>query len=335
MVTCPETLRRIRDAASAGERGGRLRGDVQDAMSAHVIDLVRAVRSGRPVRARMENDALAAVASADLAAGAVLWRPVTNLVRAATMGGPAASRILDELGQGTFVASSFDPAKATATREGEGWRLNLRPALCTGVRYSSTLLVQADAEDSGKTVFAVDMDRAEVIGRPEFLGVKAADNAVITLDDVFVDERDVVGQVGRGADVVDAPYEHGMTLGALALGAARALRDVAIDTTGSASTDTVTAVVVSTAAIHALVETAAARAPSAGLWSRIAKLRGVEMALAACHEVRAASGASAYSESHPLNRIERDLRSLPFMAPSDANARARIADAHAQGHSFH
>ncbi|TMC77245.1 MAG: acyl-CoA dehydrogenase [Chloroflexi bacterium] len=154
-------------------------------------------------------------------------------------------RLIDGSGLGAFAlsepSSGSDAAslRATAIRDGDGWRLNGRKQFITNARYAPLAIVFARIGETdparahaGITAFAVPLDApGVVIGTAERkLGLLASDTSALVLDGVRVDRDAVVGEVGKGFALALAALDGGRVgIAAQSVGIARAAIAIARD----------------------------------------------------------------------------------------------------------
>ena len=154
-------------------------------------------------------------------------------------------RLIDGSGLGAFAlsepSSGSDAAslRATAIRDGDGWRLNGRKQFITNARYAPLAIVFARIGEAdparahaGITAFAVPLDvPGVVIGTAERkLGLLASDTSALVLDGVRVDRDAVVGEVGKGFALALAALDGGRVgIAAQSVGIARAAIAIARD----------------------------------------------------------------------------------------------------------
>jgi len=167
-------------------------------------------------------------------------------------------RLIDGSGLGAFAltepSSGSDAAslRATAIRDGDGWRLNGRKQFITNARYAPLAIVFARVAEelggprgaeppgsakppsthTGITAFAVPLDApGVVIGTAERkLGLLASDTSALVLDGVRVDRDAVVGEVGKGFALALAALDGGRVgIAAQSVGIARAAIAIARD----------------------------------------------------------------------------------------------------------
>src|ERR1700687_4979356 len=152
--------------------------------------------------------------------------------------------LMDGNGLGAFAltepSSGSDAAslKATAVKDGAGWRLNGRKQFITSARYAPLFIVlarvghpQTTRPHAGITAFLVPNDAHGLsVGRAEpKMGLKASDTSAIVLEDARVDGHAVLGEVGNGFTIALAGLDGGrIGIAAQSVGIARAALERAI-----------------------------------------------------------------------------------------------------------
>ena len=152
--------------------------------------------------------------------------------------------LMDGSGLGAFAltepSSGSDAAslRATARRDGDGWRLTGRKQFITSARYAPLFIVMArvgEAEPgrahAGITAFIVGKDTPGLtIGAAESkTGLLASDTSAIVLEDARVPNDCVLGEIGRGFSIALAGLDGGRVgIAAQSVGIARAALDRAV-----------------------------------------------------------------------------------------------------------
>ncbi len=147
-------------------------------------------------------------------------------------------KLIDGSGLAAFAltepSSGSDAAslRATAHREGDGWRLDGQKQFITNARYAPLAIVFARVGEpesarphAGITAFAVPLDAPGVVIGPaeRKLGLKASDTSALVLDGVPVDRDAVIGEVGKGFALALAALDGGrIGIAAQSVGIARA-----------------------------------------------------------------------------------------------------------------
>lgn len=285
-----------------------------------IAALRRELPDGREV-----NDRMRAVSREDIDAGCLVWRQATNAYRLA--GRAQLRHVLESMAEGYLVATCFHPEKTTATRCLEGWQLAGRGLLVTGVNRCSHILVEARVDGQGATMFAASRDLLSEIDRPAFLGLKGSDNAIVSLAGSVKDSARV-GAVGDAKSIVEFPYELGLTMGAIAVEAGRAVMRLLEPKTEVMGDESVASIGVADALVEAascFVDLVPSKAPTAALWSRAAKVAATRTAAEAADVARGVLGPATFSADHPLVALENAIRGLGYQAPTDAKAAVEIA----------
>jgi len=154
-------------------------------------------------------------------------------------------KLIDGSGLAAFAltepSSGSDAAslRATAIREGDGWRLDGRKQFITNARYAPLAIVFARVGDpdparphAGITAFAVPLDAPGVLIGPaeRKLGLKASDTSALVLDGVRVEGDALIGDVGKGFALALAALDGGrIGIAAQSVGIARAAIAIARD----------------------------------------------------------------------------------------------------------
>lgn len=129
----------------------------------------------------------------------------------AKAGGTQAARWLPAIAAGEAIAALAidegakhrpERVATTATRSGNGFRLDGKKSFVLHGHVADLMLVAAQSDD-GVTLFAVPKDSAGVTADPRRL-VDSSLASHMTLDGVMVDADAVVGEVGQGQAVLDA-----------------------------------------------------------------------------------------------------------------------------------
>ena len=146
--------------------------------------------------------------------------------------------LMDGRGLGAFAltepSAGSDAAslKATAVRDGDGWRITGRKQFITSARYAPFFIVlarvgaaEAGRPHNGITAFIVpsDADGLTVGAGEHKMGLRASDTSAIVLEDARVDADAVLGEVGKGFSLALAGLDGGrIGIAAQSVGIARA-----------------------------------------------------------------------------------------------------------------
>lgn len=133
------------------------------------------------------------------------------------------------------AGAGSDPGmlQTTATRSGDGWRINGRKWLITGAEGADYAIVMARMDDGSATMFLTDMDRPGITLERSMDAMDrcfTGGHGVLRFDDLHVPDADVLGEVGKGfryAQVRLAPAR--LTHCMRWLGQARRAHDIALD----------------------------------------------------------------------------------------------------------
>ncbi len=119
-----------------------------------------------------------------------------------------------------------DPARlgATATPDGDGYRLNGTKLWATNGAIADIVVVMAQVPDGGITAFVLpyDSEGVTVTHRNQFMGLRGIENSVTTFEDVYVPAENVIGRVGQGLKVALTTLNTGrLALPAICVGVAK------------------------------------------------------------------------------------------------------------------
>src|SRR3954454_14769717 len=242
-------------------------------------------------------------------------------------GGPhTAAFACTEPGGGSDVAS----IQTRANRVDGGFVLNGQKIFITNAGLAHSVLVVADAIDGeqrlGLTMFAVPGDAPGLRygARARTMGWRASTNAEVFIDDLFVPDEDVIGDVGTGFAGAVRTFELSrIEVAACSIGVARAALEYARDYANQREAfgrsiarfqgvsfplaDAITR-------LHAsrLLTSDAARAADRGepfgVKASMAKLFASENAVATTSQALQVLGGHGYVEDHPVEKWFRDAR---------------------------
>ena len=226
--------------------------------------------------------------------------------------------------------SDVSGIRTRARRVDGGFVLSGQKIFITNAGLAHSLLVVADAMDGderlGLTMFATrgDTQGLSYGPRARTMGWRASTNAEVFIDDVFVPDEDVIGEVGTGFDGAVRTFELSrIEVAACSIGVARAALEYARDYANERTAfgrpiarfqgvsfplaDAVTR-------LHAsrLLTWDAARAADRGepfgTKASMAKLFASENAVATTSQAMQVLGGHGYVEDHPIEKWFRDAR---------------------------
>lgn len=267
------------------------------------------------------NSLLAECSAGALGTGSLLWRSVSNIDRLGDR-----PRGLDQIAEGFLVASCFNTGSVRATSEGRHIRVESRLVMVTGVQFASQILVSARIDDDLNPSMLLLPRRAIVeTVRPGLRGLAIADNALVRLNTVVTPLDALVGRRGHGRDIVEAPYDRGLTFGAVALGGLRHAVALLPDVDNLEVAVARGRITADLLAAESLVAACTRRPAGAALLSRAAKLFATEAGVRAAAEIVRLSGASGYAQAHPGAVLQADMEGLTFQAPTNRGSLERLA----------
>ncbi|WP_103343321.1 acyl-CoA dehydrogenase family protein [Amycolatopsis sp. CA-126428] len=272
------------------------------------------------------------------------WRHGTPAAKA------LAERVLRGMGSGAIaVCGAVKDHHTTVTRmtpgEDGGWHLTGRKTLVSMAPVATHFFVYAQYEQDGRPMLAAplvsrDAPGLTVLDTWEGMGMRASGTSDIVLDDCPVAADDILlrNPAGTAGDAALAGQTvSSITLLGLYVGLAQAARDLAVATftrrrgTPSAATRTMLAEIdarlyaARSCAVAALANTEqvaseivddpAERGRRMMTPFQSAKLMINRLTLELVNDCVTAVGGAAYSDSHPLARIYRDVRAGWFMQP--------------------
>jgi alkylation response protein AidB-like acyl-CoA dehydrogenase len=264
--------------------------------------------------------------------------------------------LVDGKGLGAFCltepSSGSDAAslKATATKDGDGWRITGRKQFITSARYAPLFIVlarvgqpEASRPHAGITAFIVPADAPGLsIGEPESkMGLRASDTSAIVLEGARIGGDAVLGEIGKGFTLALAGLDGGrIGIAAQAIGIARAAVERA--SAYGAKRRQFGAPLTSFEAIRFMLAKArtdidaarllahrAARLKDAGLpftrEASMAKLFASEAAQRATHTAVQVCGGYGYMTEYEVERYARDARATTLYEGTSEIQRLVIA----------
>ncbi len=265
-------------------------------------------------------------------------------------------KLQDGQGLGAFAltepSSGSDAAslKATAARDGEGWRVTGRKQFITSARYAPFFVVMArvgeataERPHNGVTAFIVPADAPGLwIGAPESkMGLRASDTSAIVLDDARLGGDAQLGEIGKGIAIALAGLDGGrIGIAAQALGIARAALELASSYSRKrrqfgSPLSSFQAIRFSLAKIRMEIDAArllahrAARLRDSGApftkEASMAKLYASEAAQRATHAALQVFGGYGYMTEYDVERYARDARATTLYEGTSEIQRLVIA----------
>jgi alkylation response protein AidB-like acyl-CoA dehydrogenase len=245
-------------------------------------------------------------------------------------------RVLPRFATGEWLAAfalsepeaGSDPAamRTRASRVDGGWRLSGVKNWISGAGVADAYTVFAVTE-SGITCFLVEAgaEGFSVAGLEHKMGMKGSPTGQLLFDDVVVEDRDVVGEVGGGFKVALRTLDHSrLGIAAQALGIAQGATDHAAQyareriTFGKPINEhqgigfKLADMETRTAAARELLYRAATKAdrgePDLGKYSAMAKLFCSDTAMAVTVEAVQVLGGYGYVTEYPVERMMRDAK---------------------------
>ncbi|MFE5736714.1 acyl-CoA dehydrogenase family protein [Streptomyces celluloflavus] len=267
------------------------------------------------------------------------------------------SDLLPMLADGTYLAASAwsetgagaakQNLSSTGTRRADGgWELNGAKSFTTGVSIADLylVLVQTGRPDegarraygaAGQTFFLVTADTSGVVPdlSLDLAGMRGSATGFVSMERCVVPDGNRLGPEGRAPEIIAGVRTSGATLGAVAVGAAQAAFDLAVDHAerrGLTERPTVRHRLVDLAtrleSARAIVERAGARVSAdPGTTTLHSKLYASTAAEEICLGVARMLGSAGYVTSSRLNLLLADARAVALMGPTNDLARELVA----------
>ncbi len=220
--------------------------------------------------------------------------------------------------------------RTRATKVDGGWKINGAKMFISMASHSKVAMIfaQTDPElgHKGLGAFLVDTDQDGFVATPIHgkMGLHASDTAAIALDDVFCDDEDVLGPIGKGFAVAMSSLESGRySVASGCVGICQGALDASIEYSKERiqwGKPIASFQLVQSMLAEMKVRTDAARLLTfrAGwmkdeglpntLETSIAKLYASEAAQWVANEAIQVHGGSGYVDDHPVERMLRDVR---------------------------
>jgi alkylation response protein AidB-like acyl-CoA dehydrogenase len=299
------------------------------------------------------NHVVAQVATVNPSVAIMLFQHFAVSARIVEWGDAAQrERLLPRLARGEVLAASAwsEPGAGAAKKKlsttavplDDGrWLLNGTKSFTTSAGIAGIYLVlartSADDEDvdaggygsSGQTFFLIPARDQALLPdlSMDLVGMRGSATGFISLHDCVVGDEDRLGPVGEAAGIIAGVRRTGATLGAVALGIATAMLDVAVDHVqrrgrGQTASELARLRLVDMAtrieAARALITTAG-RCDSAdpGLTTLHSKVFAAETAEQIGVETARMLGSSGYVAGNRINRLLADARAVALMGPTN------------------
>ncbi|EPD96990.1 acyl-CoA dehydrogenase family protein [Streptomyces albus] len=310
--------------------------------------------------ARLINHVVAEVARVNPSAAIMLFQHYAVSARIVEWGEPAQrARLLPALAKGDLLAASAwsEPGagaakkrlSTTAVRLPDGrWRLSGAKSFTTSAGVAGIYLILARTSETveesgggygsaGQTFFLVPADDPGL--RPDqsldLIGMRGSATGFVSLHDCVVGDENRLGPLGEATSIIAGVRRTGATLGAVSLGIAASLLDLAVEqihrrpqppdgVTRFRLVDLATRV----EAARALVERAGRRdADDPGITTLHSKLFATHTAEQVGVEVARLLGSGGYVVGNRVNRLMADARAVAHMGPTNDLCRELVGAA--------
>ncbi|WP_328330904.1 MULTISPECIES: acyl-CoA dehydrogenase family protein [unclassified Streptomyces] len=308
--------------------------------------------------ATLINHVVAQVARVNPSAAIMLFQHYAVSARIAEWGDAVQqARLLPALAKGDLLAASgwSEPGagaakkrlNTTAVRLPDGrWQLNGAKSFTTSAGVAGLYLILARTSDSvdepsggygsaGQTFFLIPAGNEGV--RPDqsldLIGMRGSATGFVSLHDCVVDDEDQLGPVGEATRLIAGVRRTGATLGAVSLGIASALLDLAVEqvhrrpqppdgVTRFRLVDLATRI----DATRAVIDRSGRRdAADPGLATLHSKLFASETAEQVGVEVARLLGSAGYVVTNRINRLMADARAVAHMGPTNDLCRELVS----------
>ena len=251
-----------------------------------------------------------------------------EVVEGISSGAHQYSYCLTEPGSGSDAAAM----RSTAVREDGGWRISGTKRFITNAGVSDRYLYFAVTDPSGEkgsniTAFLVDgASEGFSLGKSEKkMGIRGSPTREVILDDVFVEDDAVVGEVNRGFQAAMRTLDYSRpTIAAQALGIAQGALDQALKYTKEREqfgkpisyfegvqfmlADMAMAVEASRLLTYKAAAMAEAGDPGVGYFAAVAKAFASDTAMSVTTDAVQLLGGYGYTKDFPLERMMRDAK---------------------------
>ena len=300
-----------------------------------------------------------AVGSACASTGMIYLMHCVTAATVGAGGGPKTSEALRKMAErealGTLAFSEratgahFYAPELKANRNGDGRvTVNGTKSFCTSAGFADYLLVLTQSDGEGADMYLMDGDAPGVSysGKWEGLGMAGNSSVAVKLDGVTFTDEDLVGERGKGGDLIFGVVAPFFLVGvsAVNVGIAQAAANAATNHVKSRTYSDGTSLAeiqyiqhliadmdLATRQARLLVHNAAALGdagdPGALVPIMEAKVAATEAAQAVTEKALTATGGQGYTPSLPVERHLRDARAGAVMAPTNAVLRNWIGKA--------
>lgn len=308
--------------------------------------------------ATLINHVVEQVARVNPSAAIMLFQHFAVTARLVEWGdGTQRARLLPALAKGDLLAASAwsEPGagaakknlNTTAVRLPDGrWRLDGAKSFTTGAGVSGLYLVLARTSESvaepsggygsaGQTFFLVPAGNPGLLPDQslDLIGMRGSATGFVSLHDCVVGDEDRLGPLGEATSIIAGVRRTGATLGAVSLGIAAALLDLAVEQlsrrpqpSGGATRFRLVDLATRIEAMRALIRRAGQReAEDPGLTTLHSKLFASETAEQVGVEVARLLGSGGYVLKNRVNQLMADARAVAQMGPTNDLCRELVS----------
>lgn len=305
------------------------------------------------------NRVVAEVATVNPSAAIILFQHFAVCARLDEWGTPAQkAALLPALASGRLLAASAwsetgaGAAKkklgTTGTRlDGDRWLLDGAKSFTTSAGIADLYLVLAQTGDpgadttssygaAGQSFFLVRGGNPGIVPDLglDLLGMRGSATGFVSLRDCVVSDADRLGPLGEAPAIIAGVRETGATLGAVAVGIARTVLELALTHAAKLAPEARLTLRHRLVELATRVESATAivtragerRVPDVGTTTLLSKLHASTAAEEVCVEVARLLGSAGYLVTHRLNRLTADARAVALMGPTNELCRELVAE---------
>jgi alkylation response protein AidB-like acyl-CoA dehydrogenase len=302
------------------------------------------------------NRVIEQVASQDASVAIILFQHLAVCARICEWGSSRQkAALLPALAAGELLAASaWSESGAGAAKKklgstaaalpGGSWLLNGAKSFTTGAGIADIYLVlvqtstpRADAESSygapGQSFFLISADNPGLVPETtlDLAGMRGSATGFISLRDCEVPDSARLGPLGQAPAIIAGVRESGATLGAVSVGIAQSLLDLAAahaqrGAPSAAARYRLVESATQVEAARALVFAAGQRASAnPGLTTLHSKIFASAVAEQVAIDVAGILGSSGYVVDHQLNRLIADARAIALMGPTNDLCRELVS----------